>query len=261
MKIFIRPFRNTLLITTLFVGFVQFSYAQHADIWLTLIDNQISASEVNSETNNSVAVDLTTGKFLFPAVFGTFSDPRKTDQPGFQSLTNTFNPNDFLYYRAVGSLWFWNGQTWVNETPDQEKIKIRDVLYSDSTITDLDVSNPLGAIAQINENGSIHQHIDFFIEPGASADPAIGAYMIDIEFFATNTPGGNLETHLSSDPVRIAFNYQMSESEFSDAINALTSPPELGTVSVPMPNGALFLLAVVLLIFGSYQKRLKSIVR
>ena len=202
-----------------------FSYAQHADIWLTLVDNQVAASEINSETNIPIITDLTTGKPLFPAAFGSFSDPNKTDQPGFQSLTNTFSPNSFLYYRVVGSLWFWNGQAWVNEVADQERVKIRDVVYSYSIITDSGVSSPLGAIAQINGNGSLHQHIDFFIENLGSGDPTIGAYMIDIEFFGTDTPGGTIETHLTSEPVRIAFNYQMSEAAFAQAINALTSQP------------------------------------
>lgn len=254
-------FQSLFFATALFTVPVTMLYAQHSDIWLTLNDNQVAPTEINSETNSAALIDLTTGKFLYPSAFGTFSNPKTTDNPGFQSLANTFNPNDYIYYRAVGSLWFWNGQAWVGNVVDQERVKIRDVVYSSSYVTENGVNNSEGAIAQISGSGSIHQHIDFFIENLGSADPATGAYMIDIELFATNTPGGSLETHLSSDPVRIAFNYQMSESEFTDAINALTSPPELGTVSVPMPNGALFLLAIVLLIFGSYQKRLKSIVR
>ncbi len=244
-----------------FVGLVPFSHGQHADIWLTLVDNQVAASQINSETNIPIITDLTTGKPLFPAAFGSFSDPNKTDQPGFQSLTNTFSPNSFLYYRVVGSLWFWNGQAWVNDVADQERVKIRDVVYSYSIITDTGVSSPLGAIAQINGNGSLHQHIDFFIENLGSGGPAPGAYMIDMEFFGTDTPGGTIETHLTSEPVRIAFNYQMNEAAFNQAINALISPPEPATVSVPIPNGILLFLAAVLLIFGSYQKRLKTIVR
>ena len=260
-KIGLKLIEALVFTTALFIGPVSFSYAQHSDIWLTLIGNQVSPSEVNSETNSPVAIDLTTGRFLYSANLGTFSNPNTTDNPGFQSLANSFNPNDYIYYRAVGSLWFWNGQAWVNNVNDQERIRIRDVVYSNSFVTADGVSNPEGAIAQINGNGSIHQHIDFFIENLSSSDPATGAYMIDIEIFATNTPGGSLETHLSSDPVRIAFNYQMSETEFNDAIDALTSQSDLDTVSVPIPNGILFLLFVVLLIFGSYQKRIKNIVR
>ena len=40
----------------------------------------------------------------------------------------------------------------------------------------------------------------------------------------------------------------MSEAAFAQAINALTSQPETEAVSVPMPNGALFLLASLLFI-------------
>lgn len=260
-KKFIKPIKSLLLTWGFFVVLVPFSYAQHADIWLTLIDNQVTASEINTETNNPVAIDAITGKFLFPATFGTFNDSNKTDQPGFQSLTNTFTADSYLYYRAVGSLWFWNGQAWVNEVLDQERVKIRDVVYSYSIITDSGVSSPLGAIAQINGNGSLHQHIDFFIENLGSGGPATGAYMIDMEFFGTDTPSGTFETHLTSEPVRIIFNYQMSEAAFDQAINALTSQPEPEAVAVPMPNGALFLLASLLFIFAYYEKTRKSIVR
>lgn len=269
-KIFLKFMKIALLTMAFFGGLVPFSHGQHADIWLTLDNNQVAVmeySEYDTITNQPVdeaelvAIDAATGKFLFPAAFGTFSDPSKTDQPGFQSLTNTFDANNFLYYRAVGSLWFWNGQAWVNEVADQERVKIRDVVYSYSIITDSGVSSPLGAIAQINGNGSLHQHIDFFIENLGSGDPATGAYMIDIEFFGTDTPGGTFETHLTSEPVRIAFNYQMSEAAFAQAINALTSQPEPEAVAVPMPNGALFLLASLLFIFAYYEKTRKSIVR
>lgn len=244
------------------IGPVSISYAQHSDIWLTLTDNQVTPTEINSETNSPTLVDLTTGKFLYPTTFGTPSNPEipTTGDPGFQSSANTFDPG-YMYYRAVGSLWFWNGQAWVNNVVDQERVKLRDVQYAYSFVTPDGVSSPVGAIDQIGGGGSVHQHINFYIENLGSANPATGAYMIDIELFVTNTIGGSLETHLSSDPVRIAFNYQMSETEFSVAINALTSPTEPEPVSVPMPNGALFLLAALLLIFGSFKSRRKTIVR
>ena len=262
MKLFfINPISMLFLTMALFVGFVPFSNAQHADIWLTLIDNQVTASEINSETNVPIYIDLTTGRALFKSVFGTFNDPNKTDQPGYQSLTDTFNPDDYLYYRAVGSLLFWDGDKWVNEVPNQERVKIRDVIYSYSFISDTGVTNPLGAIAQFNENGSLHQHIDFFIENQAGSDPAVGAYIIDMEYFGTNTPGSTIETHLASEPIRIVFNYQMSDADFNEAFNALTSPPEQVEATVPFPYGALFILAAVMFLFSFYERRRKTIVR
>lgn len=262
------------------IGPVSISYAQHSDIWLTLTDNQVTPTEINTETNDPALVDLTTGKFLYSTTFGTPSNPEipMTGNPGFRASANTFDPG-FMYYRVVGSLWFWNGQAWVNNVVDQERFKIEDVLGDksfitpdgviDGVITDevdgvitYEVSSPVGAIDQIGGSGSIHQHIKFDIENNlGSANPATGAYMIDIELFVTNSPGGSLETHLSSEPIRIAFNYMMSQTEFSDAINALTSPVDPEPVSVPMSNGALFLLASLLLLFGSFEKRRKFIVR
>ena len=224
------------LVACLFVLLSFNAKAIHSDIWITLVDNQIVADPYDIETGTPTKVDINTGKYLYTASFNDLgSGPQGTSDPGFQSLTNTYNANDFLYYRAVGSLWFWNSQAWVNEVADQERVRIRDTLYLSSYVTEDGVSNPLGAIDRINGIGSVHQHINFFIENPGSGGPAVGAYMIDMELFVTDTVGGTTETHLSSDPFRVAFNYQMSELDFNYAIESLTQ--------VPLPAGIYLFLS------------------
>ena len=231
--------------------FASIAKAQHSDIWLILDESQVAINEINTETNTAVNVDMTSGRLLFGSNFADLGQgPKGTDDPGFQTVANTFTPNGILNFRAIESLLFWNGDAWVNSVVDQERILVIDAL-SHSTIIDVaGISNAEGAIDQIDSGGSIHQHIEFYIDNHTSEnEPAAGAYMINMEFFATDTLGGN-EIHATSEPVRITFAYLISTEEYDEAVTALTSPittPE--EVSVPIPNGALLVLGGLFLIF------------
>lgn len=224
--------------------------AQHADIWLILNGNQTAASETNLETQSPVMMDVTTGRLLFAGDFDDVGQgPDATDDPGFQAEALTFNPSTILYYRAVGSLMFWNGSAWVNNVVDQERIQIEDALSSFTTIDVSGVTNPQGAIDQIAGDGSVHQHVDFSIDNSLGAGAvAPGAYIIDLEFYLTNGVNGPV-VHTTSEPVRIAFNYQLSSSEFDAAISALAP-----SLSVPVPAFALAIFAVLLIATTRWRK-------
>ena len=244
----IMPWLMTLSITL----FASIAKAQHSDIWLVLDGAQVAIDEIDTETNTPVSVDLTTGRFLFSSNFADLGQgPMGTDDPGFQTVANTFTPNGILNFRAIESLLFWNGDAWVNSVADQERILVIDALNETTIIDTSGVSNAVGAIDQIDSSGAIHQHIEFFIDNNASANPpAAGAYMINLELFATETLGGDV-MHTVSEPVRITFAYQISTEEYQQALSALTSPtttPE--EVSVPIPNAALLVLAGLLFVFA-----------
>lgn len=234
--------------------FAAIAKAQHSDIWLLLNESQVTIDEIDTDTNVPVSIDLTTGRFLFSSNFDDLGQGAEgTDDPGFRTIANTFTPNGILNYRAIESLLFWNGDAWVNSVADQERILVVDAL-NETTIVDVSgVSNAEGAIDQIDSSGSIHQHIEFFIDNDSSADPSLpppaaGAYMINLELFATESLGGNV-MHTASEPIRIVFAYQISTEEYQQAISALTSPtstPE--EVSVPIPNAALLALAGLLFV-------------
>lgn len=230
--------------------FVSTAKAQHADIWLLLDGSQIAINEINTETNTAVNVDLTSGRLLFGSNFADLGQgPKGTDDPGFQTVANTFTPNGILNFRAIESLLFWNGDAWVNSVADQERILVIDALNNSTVIDVAGITNAEGAIDQIDSGGSIHQHIEFYVDNHTSAnEPAAGAYMINMEFFATDTLGGNV-IHTTSEPVRITFAYQISTEEYEEAMSALTSPSSI-EVSVPIPNAALLVLAGLLFVFG-----------
>ena len=103
-------------------------------------------------------VDVTTGKYLFTADFSDLGQGPKgaTDDPGFQTLNNTFTPGLIFNFRAVGSLRFWNGETWVNDIPNQEVIRIEDALNI-TTISPDTITNQVGAIIDMVSNtGMVH---------------------------------------------------------------------------------------------------------
>lgn len=242
----------TWLMTLSITFFASIAKAQHSDIWLILDGSQVTIDAIDTETNTPTTVDQTTGRFLFSSNFSDLGQgPQGTDDPGFQTVANTFTPNGILSFRAIESLLFWNGDAWVNSVVDQERILVIDALNETTIIDTSGVSNAEGAIDQIDSSGTIHQHIEFFIDNNASANlPAAGAYMINIELFATDTLGGSV-MHTASEPVRLTFAYQISAEEYQQALSALTSPttaPE--EVSVPIPHGALLVLAGLLFVFA-----------
>lgn len=247
-KIFI-----SLLISFAFLSVSAF--AQHQDIWLSSNDNQVIISSINTETGNDVPVDVTTGKYLFKADFSDLGQgPKGTDDPGFNTLDDTFTPNSILNYRAVGSLWFWNGNVWIKSVPDQEIIHIEDALGNITTIAPDTITNPVGAIDMVSNSGMVHQHVEFYVDNLNSSDPSPGVYMFELECFVTDTLGGNT-IYSPSDSVRIALNYLIDESGFNAAISALTDPV---SESVPIPSIFIFISWFLLTTIGySSIKRIK----
>ena len=202
-------------------------------------------------------IDLASGKFLFTGNFddvGQGSDG--TDDPGFQSEASTFSAGAILNFRAVGSLQYWNGNNWINTVVDQERIQIEDAL-SNMTIIDVNgATNAEGAIDQVAGDGSIHQHIDYTIDNSlGSGTIAPGAYMIELELFVTDGVGGPI-VHTTSEPILIAFKYQLSSTEFDEAISQLTVPDE---VAVPLPNLTLLILAALLGVISTLSRLFKYV--
>ena len=155
----------TLFITFSITFFASIAKAQHSDIWLILDGPQVAIDEINTETNTAVNVDMTSGRLLFGANFADLGQgPKGTDDPGFQTLANTFTPNGILNFRAIESLLFWNGDAWVNSVVDQERILVSDALNQSTIIDVAGISNAEGAIDQIDSGGSIHQHIEFYVD-------------------------------------------------------------------------------------------------
>lgn len=226
---------------------------EHSDIWFVLDNNQTTVSDTDLSDNSPVLVDLTTGQFLFSADFGDLQEGEEgTRNPGVQTLSGTFSPGAVMFYRAIGSLMFWDGSEWVNSVADNEQILITDALESVTTITTTGVINSEGAIDQIDSEGLIHQHVIFNLDNSlGSGTPTTGAYMIELEFFVCDFPCITI-VHTVSETVRVTFNYKLDSNAYLDAIHALTEPQD---VSVPIPYGFVFLLVGLLMLV---QKRYRA---
>ncbi len=235
--------------------------AAHSDIWITLDNNQIVVSSVDLESGEPINVDQTTGRLLF---LGDFSDlgqgPQGTDDPGYQAQSGVLQANAILNYRAVGIMQFWTGNTWSNTVGNQEQISYFDALGGETIWTVSGVSQAEGVIDQIASDGSVHAHLDFEVTNAGSL-PVVGAYMVDLELYVTDGVGGPI-VHTTSEPVRIAFNFQLSESDFNAAINALVNPLSIADEEeIPvLPLWAMFSLgASLMLIRFKTDKRKKSV--
>ena len=224
------------------------AYAQHSDIWVVSDGGLVGASPTDVETGLPVRIDATTGKFLFLITFGDGFGPFTVDDPGMQAELNALTSDGVFNYRAVGTLWFWDGTDWSGSSTDNETIVITDALGSMTTVSDTGITNPEGAIDFVSD-GSVHQHVDFLLDHATSA-PAVGAYMIDLEFFITDSVGGTILED-AAHAVRIAFNYQLPPSEFDAAVAALTAPA-VDPVAVPIPVLFTFMLACLFVLV--YQR-------
>lgn len=200
------------------------AHAQHSDIWLLLESNSVAISRQNLETISDILIDQTTGQFLFTGDFGDLGQGQfGTDDPGYQAQAGTFTASIILAYQASGPLWFWDGNQWTTNLPDSESLNYIDALGTTISWDDTGASNALGYIDQVGGDGSIHSHLSFAIDnTGGAGDPTIGAYMVELSFLALNSIGGAV-AHESSEPIRIAFNNQLSANNFDQAIAALTT--------------------------------------
>lgn len=271
-------------IALLVLSFSNLSTAQHSDIWITLENGQIVVSPTNLQTGIDYKIDATTGLYLATGNFDDFGQGTEgTDDPGFQSQDGVFpSIGAWINYRAVGKLWFWDGDNWVNSVPNQEEIRIEDQTRATAIIrpdgVDSGNCNPVpatglfdcpeGHIQPVVEQnnppagGLIHQHVDYFVASAntdpLNDDPTPGAYMFDLELYATDTGlQGNI-VYTASEPFRIALKYQIDQAEFDEAIAALTDPV-VESVNVPVPFIALLSLAgffVIVVKLGRNQQRL-----
>ena len=198
---------------------------------------------------------------LVPADFRDFGGgPHKTDDPGWVVDPGDFEANDVLWFRALGSLSFFDRQlgAWQSSTPGGERVRFFGAIppdvflggdadelafYQQGTIWSADgLDGPIeSAIEQAASDGSIHSHLDFCLEDstgdcslpgiGNTGNPAVGAYMIELQLFSDSTDGQSEQVYLDADPVKIILNNGLIADECAQAIDALSrrnaaAPPE-----------------------------------
>lgn len=183
-----------------------------------------------------------TGYSIFESDFGDFAGgPYRTDDPGYDSVEGTFANLDIINYRALGSLWFWNGTSWGNSVTNAETIRLdgnygEETFWSTAGVTG-DVS---GLVGQAGTDGKIHEHLDMRINAPVGSLPTTGAYFVTLQLTSDN--------YSSSDPFLIVFNNGLDAGAFELAVDALVTP-------VPEPETYAMLLAGLGLIAFKLRRR------
>ncbi len=158
---------------------------------------------------------LAGGGRLFEADFGDFAlGTYATNAPGFEVEDGPFGAFDFLAYNMQSDLKSWDGISWVTSSNSLFSIEND---YESPTLQPF----AKGMIGQADDDGGVHTHIDFFIDPNA----AVGAYLI--EFILEGYTDNALQSSngYSSDSVFIAFNNGLSSEDYEFGIDAMSPVP------------------------------------
>lgn len=156
---------------------------------------------------------LAGGGRLFEADFGDFAlGTYATNAPGFEVEDGPFGAFDFLAYNMQSDLKSWDGISWVTSSNS---------LFSIENDTFGPQAFDKGIVGVADDEGGVHTHIDFIIDPAA----ATGAYLIEFvlegyQDFSLTTSNG-----FSSDSVFISFNNGLSVESYELGIDAMSPVP------------------------------------
>ena len=138
------------------------------------------------DNRDDFPVEAGTGRTIVPADFRDFAGGlHKTDDPGWVIKGGDFLGGEVLWFRALGSLRFWdkNEQRWLNDSPNGERVRYFGAIppeimginedldfYEEGTIwTGAGIEGPLEApieqaVDVSPQYDAIHSHLDFCLE-------------------------------------------------------------------------------------------------
>ena len=183
-----------------------FSYAQenitcdnlgHFDLYIGVDPPGSDGASLVIDNSNQFPAVAGTGRTVVPANFGDFAGgPHKTDDPGWVIKGGDLLGGEVLWFRALGSLRFWDKdqQRWLDEPPNGERVRYFGAIppevmsngsneefnfYEEGTIwSGAGIEGPLEApieqavdVSPIND--AIHAHLDFCLE-GKKASGEMG---------------------------------------------------------------------------------------
>lgn len=162
----------------------------------------------------------------FEADFGDFAGGLfRTGSPGFDldSASGPFGAGNVLWFEGLGTLSFWNGSVWT-AAPNGENIRIKDALGESSIFSSNGITQAVGAVGQISNGGSLHEHLEYAIYNASNAlGGSVGAYWITLKLLETTL--SNTSTVLAeSEPFHLFFNRGLSHVDFDAAIDAAVVP-------------------------------------
>lgn len=223
--------------------------------------------------------DYLANRNLYTADFGDFAGgPRKTDDPGFQSLAGALPAGTLVHARGIGNLLVWtpSAPAWGSAATGtfvrldgavptdiataylfcqigdeflcDPALAAQFPLYEQGTrFSGTGISGPNPAlIDDAASNGSFHAHLDWEIGK-TGGTPATGAYLIGLSLAA---PG-----YADSTPFSLLFNYGLTTPQFQMAYASLATPP---LPPVPEPAAWVMLALGAALVARTAARRTKA---
>lgn len=148
-----------------------------------------------------------------------------TDEPGVDVnvAKGTFTPGNWLQFKPVGQLYYWNGNEWTLTAPNGERVEIKDALGSTISIGTDGVNEASAVIGEINNEGGLHEHLDFSIVDASNAlNGSVGAYGIQLKLFETKA-NSDISVSIATTPITIVFNRGLENEKFELAASTATS--------------------------------------
>ncbi|MCP5292036.1 MAG: hypothetical protein H6938_05850 [Burkholderiales bacterium] len=168
-----------------------------------------------------IGAEIFVNSMLFEADFGDLGGGLfATDDPGVDVNVQqgAFTPGNWLRFRPVGQLLYWNGAQWLESTPNGERIEITDALNNAITFHANGVSEIAGVIGEIDSNGGLHEHLNFkILDASNTPNGSPGAYRIQLKLFES-TPQSDTSVSIAAAPIAIVLNRGLTSENFESAI-------------------------------------------
>ncbi|MDR4651089.1 MAG: hypothetical protein MRJ52_01625 [Nitrosomonas sp.] len=191
------------------------------------ISPAMAAGEDNHELHSEdiqpwrIGAEIFVNSTLFEADFGDLGGGLfATDDPGVDVNVQqgAFTPGNWLRFRPVGQLLYWNGAQWLESTPNGERIEITDALNNAITFHANGVSEIAGVIGEIDSNGGLHEHLNFrILDASNTPNGSPGAYRIQLKLFES-TPQSDTSVSIAAAPIAIVLNRGLTSENFESAI-------------------------------------------
>ncbi len=249
----------------------------HFDLFIDVDPPASDGSAFAIDNAGDFPVEAGTGRTIVPADFGDFpGGPHKTDDPGWVVSAGDMLGGEILWFRALGSLRFWDKdlQQWLDNPPNGEQVRFfgaippdviiggtpaENAFYAGGTIwSGSGVSGPLEAPIEqavtVAIGDAIHAHLDFCVEDptgdctigaiGNTGSPSIGAYLIEIQLFSDAVASNGVQQkYIDSPPIKVLLNNGLVASECSAAVAALVVPESVVDDSPALPAAGVLIMS------------------
>lgn len=239
----------------------------HFDLIIKVTPPASQGGKILIDPDLNFPLNVETGSTVVPADFRDFAGgPHKTDDPGWVINSGGFSAGENLWFRALGTLRYWNptikqwslppagervryygaipGDLFLEGNEDKLEEHKQGTIWAANSLTG-PIDSP---IDQADSNGGIHTHLDFCLEAadgdcsipgvGHTGNPAVGGYLIELQLFSDANSAGK---YTPSRPIQVMLNNGLDASECGAAISALIAPAAVDSSAAQPGAGVLIM--------------------